>query len=154
MHLFANWAARSQSVSDIRIYFWPCQVKQESWLGHFARQREYPHEAAVRQLHSRYLFAFHTLRKHSRPCVYQKVRIMPLCLHTLLYSMHIFVWNLFWSGSSLPVLCFSVRRHCVGPTPCSEEDFFCSRQWLNLVEDAHETLWFLDYNMEQVVEDV
>jgi len=59
-----------------------------------------------------------------------------------------------WGSTQDLVSTRSVRRHCVGPTPCSEEDFFCSRQWLNLVEDAHETLWFIDYNMEQVVEDV
>ncbi|KAG0549555.1 hypothetical protein BDA96_01G265600 [Sorghum bicolor] len=61
-----------QSVSDIRIYCRPCRVKQGSWLGHFARPREYPQEAAVHQLRNQYLFTFHTPRKHSRPCVYQK----------------------------------------------------------------------------------
>jgi len=65
-------SARLQSVSDIRIYCRPCRVKQGSWLGHFARPREYPQEAAVHQLRNQYLFTFHTPRKHSRPCVYQK----------------------------------------------------------------------------------
>lgn len=40
-------------------------------------------------------------------------------------------WTLFWSISPLPILCFSIRRHCAGATPCSEEDFLLSGQWLN-----------------------
>jgi len=44
-----------------------------------------------------------------------------------------------WGSTQDLVSTRSIRRHCAGPTPCSEGDFFCSRQWLNLVEDAHET---------------
>jgi len=42
----------------------------------------------VLQLRNQYLFTFHTLRKLSRPCVYQKV--FPV---TLPYSIHSFVLN-------------------------------------------------------------
>lgn len=45
------------------------------------------------------------------------------CLH-LARVYTVLCRYLFWFVSSRPILCFSIRRNCVGPTPCSGEGLF------------------------------